>query len=330
MLTWQIHESVFSLKYQWRISRNNSTEKINSFVTVSENGISGMGEAAPNIRYNETPEILRSEWDRFIGAGADGCTNIDDLSKLLGLLHLPNALRFAIESAYVHFLCKKSGISVFEFLGLLPAKHIKTAFSLPIMPSENIKGFIEDNNLTRFPALKVKVNRENAAELVNAVANVYKSPLRVDANESFQTPEECLKFIKDIDGLPVEFVEQPLPATMEDEYCFLKKNTSMPIIADESVLDYPDFDLLEKQFHGINMKLMKAGGYLNGVRILKEARNRGLKTMIGCMVESTLGISSAMYLCSFVDYVDLDGFLIIKDEPYGLLKEEKGELFFKN
>ncbi len=328
MITWQIEERIFSLKYQWRISRNNSTEKNNSFVTATENGISGMGEAAPNIRYNETPEILRYEWARFIASGPESCADVHELERLLDFLHLPNALRFAIESAYVHFYCKKKGINVFYFLGLSPAKHIKTAFSLPIMPVADIKGFIEENNLLRFPMLKLKVNRENAAELVHTVADIYRMPLRIDANEAFQTLDECLKFMKHIEGLPVEFIEQPLPAGMEDEYIFLKKHSPLPLMADESVLDKPDFDSLEKQFHGINMKLMKAGGYLNGVRILKEARNRGLKTMIGCMVESTLGISSAMYLCSLVDYVDLDGSLIIKDEPFGLVNENNGELSF--
>jgi len=329
MIAWQIQERIFSLKYNWRISRNNSTEKNNFFVTIAEKNISGTGEAAPNIRYNETHEALRSEWTRFIAAVPESCGDIHELGILLESLNLPNALRFAIESAYVHFYCKRTGISVFEFLGLSPAKHIKTAFSLPIMPAEDIKGFIEENNLFRFPVLKLKVNRENAAELVNVVAGIYKSHLRIDANESFQTPDECLKFMKEIQGLPVEFVEQPLPAGMEDEYMFLKKHTTLPLMADESVLDKPDFNSLQKQFHGVNMKLMKAGGYLNGMRILKEARNKGMKTMIGCMVESTLGISSAMYLCVLVDYVDLDGFLIIKDEPFGLVNENNGELSFK-
>jgi len=328
MLTWQIQERIFTLKYQWRLSRNNSTEKTNFFVTVTENGISGIGEAAPNIRYNETPEILREEWQRFIVSHPENCSGVDELEKRLNTLELPNALRFAIESAYIHFHCKKNNITIYDFLGLQPARSIKTAFSLPIMAAGDIGGFIRDNILYRFPALKIKVNRESAAELVHAVAKEYKSVLRVDANESFQNPDECLKFMKEIEGLPVEFIEQPLPAEMEEEYRFLKKKSPLPIIADESVLDNPDFDALEKQFHGINMKLMKAGGYLNGTRILKEPRKRGMKTMIGCMVESTIGISSAMHLCTLVDYVDLDGSLIIKDEPFGLVNEKDGELLF--
>jgi L-alanine-DL-glutamate epimerase-like enolase superfamily enzyme len=120
-------------------------------------------------------------------------------------------------------------------------------------------------------------------------------------------------------------VEQPLPADMVDAYKYLKKESPLPIMGDESVLNQPKFDELVQQFDMVNMKLMKAGGYINGIRILKEAKARGLRTMIGCMVETTLGIKSAWSLCSLAEFADLDGCLIISNEPYHLLKEENGQ-----
>jgi L-alanine-DL-glutamate epimerase-like enolase superfamily enzyme len=104
----------------------------------------------------------------------------------------------------------------------------------------------------------------------------------------------------------------------------LKKTCPFDLIADESIEDQGDFDFLKTQFHGVNMKLMKAGGYLNGLKILNSAREKGLKTMVGCMIESSLGIYSAYNLASNVDYLDLDGFIIIKDDPFNLLVEENG------
>jgi L-alanine-DL-glutamate epimerase-like enolase superfamily enzyme len=95
-------------------------------------------------------------------------------------------------------------------------------------------------------------------------------------------------------------------------------------MADESAIDYPNFDELALQFHGINMKLMKAGSYINGLRIIEESKKRNLKTMVGCMVESTLGISSAFYLAALTDYADLDGCLIVANENFKLLKETNG------
>jgi L-alanine-DL-glutamate epimerase-like enolase superfamily enzyme len=115
-----------------------------------------------------------------------------------------------------------------------------------------------------------------------------------------------------------------------EEYLHLKKHTPFALMADESVTHEADFDLIQNQFHGVNMKLMKAGGYLSGIKILNETRKRGMKTMIGCMVETSLGISSAIRLCTGIDFIDLDGSLILKEDPFGLIREQDGILFLND
>jgi L-Ala-D/L-Glu epimerase len=117
-----------------------------------------------------------------------------------------------------------------------------------------------------------------------------------------------------------------MPAGMDDEYMYVKKQSPFLLVADESVCDHADFGELKHQFHGINMKLMKAGGYINGLRLLNEAVKHNMHTMVGCMIETSLGISSAMNLCAGVEFVDLDGFMIVKDEPFGLIRETNGTL----
>ena len=104
-------------------------------------------------------------------------------------------------------------------------------------------------------------------------------------------------FLEKDQKLPVEFVEQPIPAGMNEESTYLKKYSPFPLFADESITHSADFGILKTQFDGVNVKLMKAGSYMNGIRLLTEARKRGMKTMIGCMVETTLGIRSGMNLC---------------------------------
>ena len=104
----------------------------------------------------------------------------------------------------------------------------------------------------------------------------------------------------------------------------MKQAAIFPVFADESVLNKPNFDALVEQFHGVNMKLMKAGSFVNGIRIIKEAKKRNLQTMVGCMVESTLGIQGAFYVAAITDYADLDGCLIVANEPYHLLEENEG------
>jgi L-Ala-D/L-Glu epimerase len=236
-------------------------------------------------------------------------------------------LRFAIESAYIHYFCQKKGITVVEFLGLSLPQAVSTAFSLPIMDPAVVPAFIRDNNLNRFANLKVKVNQEEGLDLVRQVASVNTNPLIVDANEAWANPDELLLFLEQLKRFRIAFIEQPMPAAETEAYTYLRQHTPYDIFADESVTNQADFDLLQKQFHGVNMKLMKAGGYLNALHILEQTRQRGLKTMVGCMIETSLGIWSAMQLCQGVYQADLDGFLILKNEPFGIVEEKNGQLF---
>ena len=104
-----------------------------------------------------------------------------------------------------------------------------------------------------------------------------------------------------------------MPSKNVEEYKYLKPKSKVLLFGDESITDAPDMDNIAQQFHGVNMKLQKAGAYVNGLRILNEARQRHLKTMIGCMVETSVGIGSAMNLCAGVDFIDHDGFAVLKD-----------------
>jgi L-alanine-DL-glutamate epimerase-like enolase superfamily enzyme len=241
-------------------------------------------------------------------------------------LTISNALRFAIESAFIHCQCSKQKKTIYELLGLSKPAAIFTAYSIPIMEVGKMKKFYMENNLSRFKFVKIKVNREAAFEAVECLSAFSNQPLVVDANESFKDVEQCISFFEKIKKKNIEFIEQPMPSTMVEQSLYLKKHSPFPLFADESITDKADFSLLKKMFDGINVKLMKAGGYLNGIRLLKEAKKHNMKTMIGCMVETSLGISSAMHLCSLADYADLDSFLLLKNEPFNQMKEESGEL----
>ena len=329
MLDWQIEALALELKYTWKISRNASAGKINLFVRVADGTYTGIGEAAPNIRYNETPQELILQFGKLIAAGLHNVRSLEDLELVLRAQKPANALRFAVESAYIHFICQKQQMTVSDFLGAPEPLPIATTYSLPIMEPEQIAGFIQENNLTRFQALKVKVNQESGLDLVQEVARHFSGPLLIDANEAWTEPETLLNFLQNLKPYNILFIEQPMPASEAEGYAYLKKKSPYNIYADESVLDQPDFEALQQQFNGINMKLMKAGGYLNGKRILEEAANFGLKTMIGCMVETSLGIWSAMQLSRYAQTADLDGFLILKDDPFKIVREEGGIIYLR-
>lgn len=321
-----LQEKKLELKYAWSISRNTSAYKTNFFVCISHQTSEGFGEVAPNIRYGETPELVREQFERFVGSIAAPITDFETLRMYLDMNTLCNALRFGIESAFVHWHCHKTGVSVPQLLGIEQAREVATTYSLPIMELEKLEGFIEENNLFRFPSLKVKVNTETAYETLKEIQRITNQPIMLDANEAWTDVEELIFFLKKIKKMPILFAEQPMPAALQSEYLYLKKYSPFEIMADESVTDYADFAYLKQGFHGVNMKLMKAGGYFNGLAILQEARKNGLKTMIGCMIESSLGISSAMNLCALANYIDLDGFMILQQDPFGLMYEQNGKL----
>ena len=151
--------------------------------------------------------------------------------------------------------------------------------------------------------------------------------IRIDANEGFTSLASYLEFEEQIKAFNIEFVEQPFPTSLIDEYLELKKCSKFEIIADESLLEDFNGDKMSAMFHGINVKNMKSKGLVNSKKLLMNARKFGLKTMVGCMIESSLGISEAMTLVSLCDYVDLDGALLIKNDPFAkLVTLEDGKL----
>ncbi|MFN8672952.1 MAG: enolase C-terminal domain-like protein [Candidatus Sericytochromatia bacterium] len=327
MLNWEIEERVLDLKFTWKISRNASDQKRNFFVKVSDKNNYGLGEIAPNVRYNETPEIIISEFNTFLNKKPDNFDSLEAFSNFLDSLNLKHALRFGLEAAYIHYLCDQKNIKPSDFFNLTFPEKVDTSFSMPIIPTHEIKEFLEP--LTRFNSLKIKVNQETALEMIREVSKYTKQKLRVDGNEGWTDINELIKFVNEVKDLNIEFIEQPMPSKFVEEYQFLKKNCPFDIIADESIEDKADYKLLSTQFHGVNMKLMKAGGYINGLKILNSARENNLKTMIGCMIETSLGIYSAYNLSYGVDYLDLDGCLLIKNDDFKLLEEKDGFLYKK-
>ena len=142
--------------------------------------------------------------------------------------------------------------------------------------------------------------------------------------------KKVLNFIKRISQISkIDFIEQPLPARLNHEMIYLKGKCGVEFIADESITYDEDLSKLSLYFDGVNIKLMKSGTIRNAKKQLEKAKKLGLKTMLGCMIETSLGISFAYSLAKDVDYLDLDGFILIEDEPFQLLNEDKGLISLK-
>jgi L-alanine-DL-glutamate epimerase-like enolase superfamily enzyme len=232
-----------------------------------------------------------------------------------------------LDMAFQNLKAARNNRSLAENLGLPPPGPRPMAFTIPVMEPAEIKPFMQAWNIHRFPWLKVKVNEALATDMVREVLKEYDGPIAIDGNEAWKSVEDVLEFQKQVSHPRILFLEQPLPAAQKEDYLKLKPLSSMEIWGDESVLSDPDLPFWSRAFDGINVKLMKAGSFENAICLLKTARSAGLKTMIGCMVETSLGISAAMALESLAVFIDLDGFLLIQNDPFHKVEEKKGTIF---
>lgn len=331
MVKWTLEELELPLKFVWKIARGSKTHSHLFFVQVQDDSILGRGEISFNVRYGETPESIRECFARFQKNVPPQLKSVEELIHHLEEGDYPLSFRFGVESAFVHFLANLVEKPVSNLLGVRGLNSLYTSFSIPMMDPGEIKGFIEEHQLTRFRSIKIKVGDENAVDMVKQVQKYYQGNLRIDANEAWTDPDDVIRYVDKLgEDCPIEFMEQPLKAHCHDEYLYLKDRSPVDIMADESILSGDVTEYHRDRFHAVNIKLMKSGGYFKAIKQLKTAKELGLRTMLGCMVETSLGISSAMNIAHGVDYFDLDGFLFLKRDPYQLVSEEKGKIFFSH
>lgn len=327
-IEFQIQLIELPLRFEWKLSRNSSISKTNGIITAKYLNYEGLGEAAPNIRYEETPSRLINEFESISNELKNDIEE-ENWTKIIQGFNICSALRMGLDMAFQNLLANISSISLSEKFGLEKVNSRKIAFTIPIMDPEMIPDFIEKENLRRFSWIKIKVNKELALPIVNTVLKNYDGMVAIDGNEAWTKTNEVLDFVAKLDEDRILFLEQPLPAYFREGYEELGNKPSIEIWGDESILSNSEPEYWKKAFKGINVKLMKTGTLQNAIHLLDEAKRNGLRTMIGCMVETSIGISAALSLESKSDFMDLDGFLLLQKEPYGLVKEENGEVCLK-
>ncbi len=304
------------LRHTWRISRGATNEKEYWFVALEDQEITGYGEAAHNTRYGEDLESIRAFLSeaQSVFAKADPMEFYEINRKIHRLADGQNAAKAALNMALLDWVGKKLRVPVYQLLGLSPKTKALSSYSIGIDSPEKVQELVQA--ASDYPILKIKLGGANDKETVRAIREVTDRTIRVDANEGWETGSEALEMIEWLAAKNVEFVEQPLPAGKFDEVGWLKRRSPLPIVADEDVLTARDIPKLAECYDGINIKLMKAGGILEAKHMIETARLFDLKIMLGCMVESSLGITAAAQLAPLVDWLDLDGNLLIKNDPF--------------
>jgi L-alanine-DL-glutamate epimerase-like enolase superfamily enzyme len=304
-LTWEKRR--LELKHPWTLARGTAEFKEYWFVEIEEDGLVGFGEAAHNVRYGESLESVEAYF-------VDGGTADDG----------PAAARAAVDIARHDLEGKKLGVPVHELLGIGRPDLLPTSFSIGIDSLEVVKAKVAEAD--EFQVLKIKLGGGNDEEVMRAVREVTDKVVRVDANEGWAGRELALDKIEWLAGLNVEFVEQAMPAGKLEDMAWLKERSPLPLVADEDVCGLDDVDGLAAAYHGINVKLMKAGGIAPAHAMIMRARELGLKVMLGCMIESSLGIAAATHLAPLADWLDLDGHLLIDSDPFAGLGIDSGSL----
>jgi L-alanine-DL-glutamate epimerase-like enolase superfamily enzyme len=216
------------------------------------------------------------------------------------------------------------GLPLYRHFGLDPRDTPVTTFSIGMDKPEVVRQKVREAE--PFPVLKIKVGLKTDEEMIASVRAATKKPLRVDANEGWRDKEEAVRKINWLESQGVEFVEQPMPAEMLEETRWVRGRVHIPIIADEACLHPRDIPRLVNAYDGVNIKLMKCGGVQEAFRMIQVARALGLKVMLGCMIESSIGVTAAAHLSPLADYADLDGNLLIANDPYRGVTVERGKL----
>ena len=312
------------LRHTFRIARSADEFRESVIIRLEDEGLEGLGEAAPSPRYGQSADSAERALAGLEAGLLEPAGHIEDiLERVAARLAGEKAALAAIDIALHDLLGKRLGAPLYTLLGLDPGKTPVTSYTIGIDTPEIIEKKIREAE--DFPVLKIKMGLENDYEILETVRRLTDRPVRIDANEGW-TRDEALDKMRWLESRNVEFVEQPLPAAQLADTRWLAERTSIPIIADESVLTARDIPKLAGAFHGINIKLMKCGGMREALRMIHTARAHGMKVMLGCMIESSVGITAAAHLSPLADYADLDGNILIRNDPASGVTTNSGKL----
>ena len=315
-----------NLQHTWTTTMSSSQYRDTLHTAYTRDGITGHGEGAPIVRYHEDAAGAQKAADsvRDLLLSSDPMQFAKIMAEVFQRVPGEWAGKAAIDIALMDWVGQKLNIPLYSYFGLDPADTPLTTFSIGIDTPEITKQ--KTREAEDFPILKVKVGLATDEPTIEAVRSVTKKPLRVDANEGWTDKEEAVRKINWLEKMGVEFIEQPMPAAMIEETRWVRSRVHIPVIADEACQRASDIPKLRDAFDGVNVKLDKSGGMLEACRMIQIAKALGMKTMLGCMISSSVSVTAAAHLSPLVDYADLDGNLLISNDPLHGVRVKKGKL----
>ena len=315
-----------TLRHTWTTTMSSSDWRDTLHVHLTHDGITGIGEGAPIVRYGEDAvggqAAVESVRDLLLSTSPLQREKIMDGVRTAFQGNW--AAQAAVDMALLDWVGKRLGVPVYTLFGLDPTDAPVTTFTIGIDDPETTKAKVEE--AAPYPVLKIKVGLDHDEDTLAAVRAVTDKPLRVDANEGWTDKEVAIRKIEWLATQGVEWVEQPMPARMLEETAWVRERSPLPLIADEACVNLAAIPALAGAYDGVNVKLDKCGGVQPAYVMLKTAKALGMKTMLGCMVSSSVSVTAAAHLTPLVDWADLDGNLLIRNDPYVGVRVAEGRL----
>jgi L-alanine-DL-glutamate epimerase-like enolase superfamily enzyme len=281
---------------------------------VDDDGVDGWGEAAPTKFYGETADSVLAALKVYGRVLPDNPFDMEaaELAWLRALGGNP-AARAALSSALHDLAGKRLGIPVYQLWGLDPAAAPRSTFTIGLDTPEKIRAKIRE--AAEYPVLKIKLGGDRDIEILETIRGETDRELRVDANCGW-TVKRALRMLPVLEEFKVTVLEQPLVPHDLDGLGLIRRKASIPIIADESCKIAADIPALVGKVDGINIKLAKCGSLREALRMIATARAHHMMVMVGCMIESSIGITAAAHFTPLVDIVDLDGAALLSNDPF--------------
>ena len=307
-----LREYNLKLKHTFTISRESIDFQPSLIVELQNEGFSGFGEATSNPYYKTTVPVMMQDLEKIrnLIESTTNETPEDFWAKIHPYLTHDMFALCALDMAYNDLYARQKGKKLYDLWNYTIEKNPLTDYTIGIA---SIEKMVEKMQELPWPIYKIKLGTKEDIAIVTELRKHTNAIFRIDANCGWGV-EETINNAVQLKKLGVEFLEQPLKADNWDGHKEVFKHSVLPIIADESCIIEEDVTKCHNHFHGVNVKLVKCGGLTPGRRMIQEAKKLGLKTMVGCMTESTVGISAIAQLLPQLDYVDMDGGLLLAED----------------
>lgn len=310
--------------HPFRIARSEHAAYHHWLVRLEAGGDVGWGEAAPSRRYGETAETVKAALDELLPLVGDDPYALDAIERRLDAHLWEHAsAKTAISAALWDLVGRRHGLPLYRWLGLDLARVPRTSFTIGIAEPEAMKRKVEE--AADYAILKIKMGFDEDMAVLERIRGMTDKPIRVDANEGWSRAA-ALARLPALEDLGVELLEQPVAAADREGLALVAGATSIPVVADESCRTTRDLVDLLGVVDVVNVKLAKTGSVGEAVRLMTAARALHFGVFLGCMVESSLGIAAAAHLAPLADWVDLDGHLLLADDPFTGLRLEDGRV----